>query len=36
MPQGYALTCCTYARSDVTIRSVEEDELVGAQFSDRE
>ncbi|CAM9922654.1 unnamed protein product [Ectocarpus sp. 4 AP-2014] len=32
---GYALTCCTYARSDVTIRSVEEDELVGAQFSDR-
>eukprot|EP00903_Cladosiphon_okamuranus_P009987 g9473.t1 len=34
--QGYALTCCTYARSDVTIRSVDEDELVGAQFSDRD
>lgn len=36
MEQGYALTCCSYARSDVTIRSVEEDQLVGAQFSDRE
>ncbi|CAN0444976.1 unnamed protein product [Pylaiella littoralis] len=34
--QGYALTCCSFARSDVTIRSVEEDELVGAQFSDRQ
>ncbi|CAM9583875.1 unnamed protein product [Discosporangium mesarthrocarpum] len=33
--QGFALTCCTYVQSDVTIRSVAEDEMVGAQFSDR-
>jgi ferredoxin len=30
--QGYALTCVTYARSDVTVRSIDEDELVNAQF----
>ena len=30
---GFALTCCTYPRSDMVIRSVEEDELVSAQFS---
>ena len=30
--QGYALTCCTFPRSDVTIRSIDEDELVSAQF----
>lgn len=35
LTQGFALTCCSYARSDVVIRSIEEDELVGAQFSDR-
>ncbi len=29
---GYALTCCSYPRSDVVIRSIDEDELVGAQF----
>lgn len=31
--QGFALTCCTYPRSDVVIRSIDEDELVTAQFS---
>jgi len=31
--QGFALTCCTYPRSDVIIRSIDEDELVTAQFS---
>jgi ferredoxin len=30
--QGYALTCCLFPRSDVTIKSIDEDELVGAQF----
>ncbi|CAM9094698.1 unnamed protein product [Ascophyllum nodosum] len=33
--QGFALTCCAYPRSDVVIQSIEEDQLVGAQFSDR-
>ncbi|CAM9608917.1 unnamed protein product [Choristocarpus tenellus] len=33
--KGFALTCCSYAASDCTIRSIAEDELVGAQFSDR-
>ena len=27
---GYALTCCLYPRSDVTITSIDEDELVSA------
>ena len=31
--QGYALTCITYPRSDCIIRSIDEDELVSAQFS---
>lgn len=31
--QGFALTCCSYPRSDVVIRSIEEDELVSAQFA---
>ena len=30
--QGFALTCCTFPRSDVVIRSIDEDELVSAQF----
>lgn len=30
--QGYALTCCTYPRSDMVIKSIDEDELVSAQF----
>jgi ferredoxin len=30
--QGFALTCCSYPRSDVVIRSIDEDELVNAQF----
>lgn len=29
---GFALTCCTYPRSDMVIRSIDEDELVTAQF----
>ncbi|CAM9824721.1 unnamed protein product [Sphacelaria rigidula] len=33
--KGYALTCCSYPTTDVVIRSIEEDALVGAQFSDR-
>lgn len=32
MEQGFALTCTSYPRSDVVIRSIEEDELVSAQF----
>jgi ferredoxin len=32
MEQGFALTCCSYPRSDVVIRSIDEDELVSAQF----
>ena len=34
--QGFALTCQSYPKSDVVIRSIEEDELVNAQFSDRD
>ena len=30
--KGYALTCQSFPRSDVVIRSIEEDELVDAQF----
>ena len=30
--QGFALTCCSYPRSDVVVRSIDEDELVSAQF----
>lgn len=33
--QGFALSCCSYPRSDVVIRSIDEKELVDAQFSDR-
>ena len=33
--QGFALTCMTFARSELSIESVEEDELVNAQFSGR-
>ena len=33
--QGFALTCMTFARSELCIESVEEDELVNAQFSGR-
>jgi ferredoxin len=33
--QGFALTCQSYPTSDVVIRSIEEDELVNAQFSGR-
>ena len=33
MAQGFALTCCSYPRSDVVIRSIDEDELVSAQFA---
>jgi ferredoxin len=29
---GYALTCTTYPRSDVVIKSIEEDELINVQF----
>lgn len=36
MEKGYALTCMTYPRSDVKITSIDEDELVNAQFSDRD
>ena len=30
--QGFALTCCVFPRSDMVIRSIDEDELVSAQF----
>jgi ferredoxin len=33
--QGYTLMCMSYPRSDMVIRCIEEDELVGAQFSGR-
>lgn len=32
MDQGYALTCITYPRSDCVVKSIDEDELVSAQF----
>ena len=32
MEQGFALSCCSYPRSDVVIRSIDEDELVSAQL----
>lgn len=32
MDQGYALTCISYPRSDVVVKSIDEDELVSAQF----
>jgi ferredoxin len=35
MEQGYALMCMCFPRSDTVIRCIEEDELVGAQFSGR-
>lgn len=31
--KGYALTCVSFPCSDVVVRSIEEDELVSAQFS---
>lgn len=33
MEQGYALTCCSYPQSDVTIKSIPEDELIDEQFA---
>jgi ferredoxin len=30
--QGFALNCCLYARSDLVIELIEEDELINAQF----
>jgi ferredoxin len=33
--QGFALSCCSFPRSDVTIRSIDEEELLAAQFSGR-
>lgn len=35
MKQGFALTCMTFPRSELVIKSVDEDELVNAQFSGR-
>jgi ferredoxin len=35
MEAGFALTCITYPRSDVVITSIDEEELVSAQFSGR-
>lgn len=35
LQQGFALTCCLYPRSDMVVASIEEDELVNAQFSGR-
>lgn len=34
--RGFALTCQSYPRSNVVIRSIDEEELVEAQFSDRD
>ena len=33
--QGFALSCCSFPRSDVVIRSIDEEELLSAQFSGR-
>mmetsp|Transcript_20145 Transcript_20145/g.20241 ORF Transcript_20145/g.20241 Transcript_20145/m.20241 type:complete len:163 (-) Transcript_20145:35-523(-) len=33
--KGYALTCMSYPLSDVVIASIDEEELLAAQFSDR-
>ena len=30
--QGFALNCCLYARSDLTLDIIDEDALVDAQF----
>jgi len=30
--QGFALTCCLYARSDMVIDLIDEDKLINAQF----
>jgi ferredoxin len=35
MQQGYALTCMSYPRSDAVITTVEDEELVNAQFGDK-
>jgi 2Fe-2S type ferredoxin len=35
MENGFALTCCAFPRSDLVIRSIDEEELLAAQFSDR-
>ena len=31
--QGYALTCCSYAQSDVVVKCIPEDELIDQQFA---
>ena len=33
MERGYALTCMTFPRSDCVVATIDEDELVNAQFS---
>ena len=33
--KGYALACCVFPRSKVVLKSIEEEELLAAQFSDR-
>lgn len=35
LEKGYALTCCVFPRSDVVIKSIEEEELISNQFSGR-
>lgn len=32
LEKGYALTCCTWPRSDLVVKIIDEDELVNAQF----